>query len=214
MCLAQYNAIRSEISDEHLDEEMNETTEDPTMVENVPEEQLDYGLSEEQIESSIMAMVDEIFPADNWFFEAINYDTNDENVVYALPSFPKTDLFVSDINFFLTHNIYGKSSLEIRSIIFRNRISFLRYIPDQTHEICISALFQDAWALRLIRRQTHNLCKFAVLRDPSALQFVRQQTISVCFTAIMIEPASIQYVHDQTTLVLHLVGLATGLKLI
>ena len=60
----------------------------------------------------------------------------------------------------------------------------LRYVEDQTPELCLYAVQQDCWALQFVKNQTDDLCKLAIKKSGSALQFVNNQTYEMCKTVV------------------------------
>ena len=48
----------------------------------------------------------------------------------------------------------------------------LRYVKDQTHEICLKAVEQNGYALKYVKDQTHEICLKAVKQNGYALRYV------------------------------------------
>jgi len=60
----------------------------------------------------------------------------------------------------------------------------LKYIEDQTEEICLEAVRKDPFALMDVRNQTETICLEAVRMNVLALNYVRNQTEEICTAAI------------------------------
>jgi hypothetical protein len=50
----------------------------------------------------------------------------------------------------------------------------LRYVKNQTENICLEAVKQDGHALRYVKNQTENICLEAVKQDGTALMYVNE----------------------------------------
>lgn len=91
-------------------------------------------------------------------------------------------------------NLSGKEALEAVKQDGYN----LRYVQEQTPEICLEAVKQDGYALRYVREQTPEICFAAVKRNGTALQYVHEQTPILCLEAVRQGGYNLQYVHEQT----------------
>lgn len=74
----------------------------------------------------------------------------------------------------------------------------MRYLRNQTEDICKEALKHDVRALIFIEKQTPELCMFAIKRKSWALRFVREQTEEMCREAINKDPQNMFYVREKT----------------
>jgi hypothetical protein len=74
----------------------------------------------------------------------------------------------------------------------------LEYVKDQTEELCLIALDQCAEALRCIRNQTDKLCYVTIEFDCNGniLRHVKNKTYEICKRAIERFPRQIKYVED------------------
>ena len=54
----------------------------------------------------------------------------------------------------------------------------LRYVKDQTEEICLAAVTQDGRSLQFVIIQTDQICLAAVAEDMSALRYVNEDIIN------------------------------------
>jgi hypothetical protein len=74
----------------------------------------------------------------------------------------------------------------------------LEYVKDQTEELCLIALDQCAEALRCIRNQTDKLCMTAIEYDCNGniLRHVKNKTYEICKRSIERFPRQIKYVED------------------
>ena len=67
----------------------------------------------------------------------------------------------------------------------------LKFVKDQTPELCLEAVKQNGIALRYVRDQTPEICLEAVKQNGWALQFVKDQT-SELFDRMLEENISIE----------------------
>ena len=76
----------------------------------------------------------------------------------------------------------------------------LRYVKDQTKEMCEMALRYDGSALLHIKNQTPELCAYAVKQNGLALQYIyrRYQPEELCILAITQNVNAFRYVYNQT----------------
>ena len=56
----------------------------------------------------------------------------------------------------------------------------VKYVEDQTPEICLEAVKQDGDALQYVKDQTPEICLAAVQQDGRALGYVKNQTPEIC----------------------------------
>ena len=73
----------------------------------------------------------------------------------------------------------------------------LKYIKEQTEEMCIEAVKQNWYALKYVKEQTESICIEAVKQDWHALQYVKEQTESICIEAVKESWYALRYV-DKT----------------
>lgn len=71
----------------------------------------------------------------------------------------------------------------------------LKYIQNQTEQICDAAVRQNSAALQYARCQTFAMCEFAIREDPRLLRYVREQTIKLCNLAVSLNVEAIKFVH-------------------
>jgi hypothetical protein len=55
----------------------------------------------------------------------------------------------------------------------------LKYVKDQTEEICLEAVKQNGYALQYVKEQTEAICLEAVKEDGDAFQYVEKYYQSV-----------------------------------
>lgn len=74
----------------------------------------------------------------------------------------------------------------------------IQYIPYQTTELCMLAL-QDSrkCILRYIREQTYDICKQAVTYNPNNISYVKNQLYDLCVIALEKEPQTLGYIKEQ-----------------
>ena len=78
----------------------------------------------------------------------------------------------------------------------------LRFIEEQTPEICKVAVEQDGLALQYIKNQTEEISEVAVKQNGMALEFVEKQTPEICVTAVMQNKDALKYVKYNKKIIL------------
>lgn len=73
--------------------------------------------------------------------------------------------------------------LSSRRAVSKNAM-WLKYVKNQTPEICLAAVEQNGLALQYVINQTPEICLEAVKQNFSALQYVRNQTPEICLAAL------------------------------
>ena len=58
----------------------------------------------------------------------------------------------------------------------------LKYVKEQTHEICIKAVEENGLALKYVKDQTPEICIKAVEENGDALQYVKESAFDVVNT--------------------------------
>ena len=76
--------------------------------------------------------------------------------------------------------------------------SNIRYIKNQTEELCKLAVSQDGFALQYVQNQTEEICKLAVSQNGIAVIYVKNQTEELCKLAVSQNGIALQYVQNQT----------------
>jgi len=74
----------------------------------------------------------------------------------------------------------------------------LKYVKNQTDEICKFAIEQHYYVLAHIKNQTDEICKLVVRRDGFMLKHVKNQTDEICKLAVRQYGPALQYVKNQT----------------
>ena len=74
----------------------------------------------------------------------------------------------------------------------------LRYVKNQTPEMCLEAVRQNGYALEFVKDQTPEICLQAVRQKGCALQYVKNQTPEICLEAVRRSCHAFQYVKNQT----------------
>ena len=73
-------------------------------------------------------------------------------------------------------------------IHFDNNANFstdaIKFIDNQTHNLCIVAVQNNGDALQFVKTQTDEICIAAVKKSFSALQYVEHQTDKICLEAV------------------------------
>jgi hypothetical protein len=73
-------------------------------------------------------------------------------------------------------------------------------IKNPTHEMCMAAIIhanscnKRGFVLKYIKNQTEDMCKIAVQKNGFNLEYVRNPTVEVCIIAIKTDNASIHFV--------------------
>ena len=89
-----------------------------------------------------------------------------------------------------------KNKFKANKIILGPRVSvedFLLMKPERVK----AALTHDGMLLRYVKEQTHDLCLLAIKQNSDSIQYVKEQTIDLCLIAIEQNANTIQYVKDQ-----------------
>ena len=60
----------------------------------------------------------------------------------------------------------------------------LKFVKNQTEEICLAAVKQNCSALEYVKNQTEEMCLVAVNRYSLAFMYVKKQTEQVCLAAV------------------------------
>ncbi len=71
----------------------------------------------------------------------------------------------------------------------------LRFVHNQTEEICIEAVKQNWYALKYVNNQTEAICIEAVKTNWYALQYVLLQTEAICIEAVKQEWDALKFVN-------------------
>jgi Domain of unknown function (DUF4116) len=71
----------------------------------------------------------------------------------------------------------------------------LRYVKEQTPEVCLRAVERNGDALQYVKEQTPEVCLRAVERNGDALRYVKEQTPEVCLRAVEQNGDALQYVN-------------------
>ncbi len=72
----------------------------------------------------------------------------------------------------------------------------LRHVDHQTEEICKLAVRQNGYSVRFVKDQTEEICKLAVQQDGLSLYWVKEQTEEICRLAVQQDRKSLNYVKD------------------
>ncbi|MDW0076980.1 DUF4116 domain-containing protein [Clostridioides difficile] len=70
----------------------------------------------------------------------------------------------------------------------------LNYVEEQTDEICIGAVRQNGYALKFVKEQNEEICIEAVRRSGWALQYVKEQTHDICLIAVEGDASALRFV--------------------
>ena len=89
-------------------------------------------------------------------------------------------------------NLEGKKALEA---VKQDGLA-LRYVKEQTPEICLEAVKQNGYALQYVKEQTEEICLEAIKRYVYALRYVKDQTPEICLEAVKNNGWALQYVNE------------------
>lgn len=81
----------------------------------------------------------------------------------------------------------------------RSNFKALEFVKEQTPELCLEAVRNDGNALRYVKEQTTELCLGAVSNCSWALKYVKEQTPEICIEAVKNTGFALEYVKEQTT---------------
>ena len=75
----------------------------------------------------------------------------------------------------------------------------LKYVKNQTSEICWAAIKNSRWSFSSVKEdlQTPEMCLFAVKRWDRALNFISNQTPELCLASVRASPNSLQYIDSK-----------------
>ena len=72
----------------------------------------------------------------------------------------------------------------------------LKYVKEQTAEICLEAVKKYGDALKYVKEQTAEICLEAVKQDGDALRYVKEQTPEICLEAVKQNGYALQHVNE------------------
>ncbi|CCL32146.1 hypothetical protein BN174_3470002 [Clostridioides difficile E15] len=75
-----------------------------------------------------------------------------------------------------------------------NRGFALKYIENQTEELCLIAVREDPVALQFVKSQTEDICIEAVRRNGYVLKDVNNQTYRMCLEAVKNNGRALKYI--------------------
>lgn len=74
----------------------------------------------------------------------------------------------------------------------------IRYVKEQTEDLCIDACYNHPCAIYYIKNQTPAICRAAIIKHSINLRDVKQQTEELCILAVENDPTTLYYVKDKT----------------
>jgi len=75
--------------------------------------------------------------------------------------------------------------------------NLLKFIENQTDEMCIIACINSGLALQYVKNQTHETCLIACTKNGYALDYVEDQTDGICFVACTKTGRALKHVKNQ-----------------
>ena len=107
--------------------------------------------------------------------------------------------YIQENPYILEHSDLENKSADFYLQVVQQNGYALRFLRQQTPEICLAAVQQDGEALRYVRQQTAEICLAAVKRNPSLIcSRVQQQTPEICLAAVQQNGDLLRYVQQQT----------------
>lgn len=97
--------------------------------------------------------------------------------------------------------VFDSTGIKSKSEIYMNAIEkdgcSLKYIHDQTENLCKDAVSQNGFALKYVKEQTEELCMYAIKQNPLAIQFMKEQTTELAIYAVFKNAKTIMYIQNQ-----------------
>jgi len=87
---------------------------------------------------------------------------------------------------------------DICKLAIRQNHNALRYVKDQTRDLCMLTVRMNSFSIRHVRDQTEEICTIAVKQNGLALQNIRDQTENLCKLAVEENSSALQYAKIQT----------------
>ncbi|MEG1801754.1 MAG: DUF4116 domain-containing protein, partial [Oscillospiraceae bacterium] len=88
---------------------------------------------------------------------------------------------------------------EICMAAVQNYGGALKYVKEQTPELCMAAVVQNyVWALEYVKEQTPEICMAAVQNNWGTLQYVKEQTPELCMAAVQQDGRALDCVNNKT----------------
>jgi hypothetical protein len=117
-----------------------------------------------------------------------------KNEWHKITSIPKEDLTVemcliaikdvkSDIGFVLDHMPKHLINDDFCSLIIKDYGLALKYVKNQTPEICLAAVKNSGHALQYVKNQTPEICLAAIKKTRFAIKYVKNKTPEICLAA-------------------------------
>lgn len=108
----------------------------------------------------------------------------------------KTDKFILE-NIQSLEDFFVLNPLMISSSI-NHYASILKFIKNQTKDMCIQAVSNDVCELKYVKKQDNEICKIAVRQNGLALKYVNDKTNEICKIAITQNGCALEFIEDQT----------------
>jgi len=91
----------------------------------------------------------------------------------------------------------GKTYEETLTEIKRNGL-LLRYVEQQTSELCEAAMGENVFAIRFAKYKPYKSCLTAVEQYGALITYIEEQTPELCLTAVQVNGYALRYVNEQT----------------
>jgi len=75
--------------------------------------------------------------------------------------------------------------------------SLLKFIKNQTEDMCLLAVSRSCYVLGYVHNQTDEICMTAVEHNGIVLEDVENQTDEICYAAVLSNENAIQYIRDE-----------------
>lgn len=127
-------------------------------------------------------LVDYKYPLPNELWEIIiNFIAKDEWMWRITDVIIEYNLWRINLNVKNMKYIHNQT-LEICRDVLQRNMWMLKYVKVQTEEICLTVVQHDGLMLKFVKEQTPDICLAAVKQNGHALQFVKKQTPDICTT--------------------------------
>jgi hypothetical protein len=121
---------------------------------------------------------------------------DDAKVYVEVDKVNANKIILSERNLIYESEIWNNTDYQLSAI--KQSEYVLKYIKNQTDEICLEAVKQNGYALRHVSKQTNEICLAAVNQEGDTLSAVENQTDEICLAAVRQNGFAIQYVKNQT----------------
>lgn len=103
-----------------------------------------------------------------------------------------------NLNRWLSHGPAAKHMLQLKNdyLMVKRNGRKLKYVKNQTYDICLTAIKQDASAFMYVKNQTDEICMAAVKLDERNLKYIKNQTYDICMEVVRNHGYALRYVKE------------------